>query len=68
MQHAFSYEVCKWNSAMYPGPYALRPPPADPPRPAEADPGYRRDPAWICTSCSCAADSTGFWVCRPTTQ
>jgi len=59
---SFSYEVCQRNSAMYPGQYASTPPCTEaaqaapggwveqgPPR--DADPGFRRDPAWVCTCC-----------------
>jgi len=52
MQLSFSYEVCKRNSAMYPGPdmgpegvrimqSAAR----------DADPGFKRDPLWVCSLC-----------------
>ena len=56
MQISFSYEVCKWNSAMYPGPdltklEALGLHPNTPHIPQSPDPGFHEDPIWICSLC-----------------
>jgi len=53
MKLSFSYDVCKWNSAMYPGPVV------DPDKlsqgstssPPDVDPGWKYDPLWVCTLC-----------------
>ena len=53
MQISFSYEVCKWNSAMYPGPVNYPPEVAlsGPSLRSEVDPGWINDPLWVCTLC-----------------
>jgi len=54
MQISFSYEVCEWNSAMYPGPDMSKISgvriPLTPDR--QADPGFKKDPLWLCTLCN----------------
>jgi len=56
MQISFSYEVSKYNSLMYPGPdltklQALNLSADTESIPHEEDPGYRKDPLWICSLC-----------------
>jgi len=51
MSFSFKYEVCEWNSAMYPGPPAASVAHLVSSMPREADPGFKKDPLWVCTLC-----------------
>ena len=51
MQISFKYEVCERNSAMYPGPPAASVAHLTSSMPQEADPGWKKDPLWVCTLC-----------------